>query len=128
MRVGEAPSFRRQPVEVGCPDVGRAVATEVTVSQVIGVDQDSDEQSDMPEVARTVTVEVSPEQGQRLALAQEAGTLSLTLRTLEASEDAPLDSIRLSDLLIERSPVPVTEPVKTIKVRRANVMFKEEIR
>ena len=103
----------------------------VTILQnirVIGVDQDSDEQSDMPEVARTVTVEITPEQGQRLALAQEAGTLSLTLRTLEASDDEPLDSIRLSDLLIERSPVPVTEPVKTIKVRRANVTFKEEIR
>ncbi|MDV4167238.1 Flp pilus assembly protein CpaB [Rhodovulum sp. FJ3] len=103
----------------------------VTILQnirVIGVDQDADEQSDTPEVARTVTVEVTPEQGQRLALAQEAGTLSLTLRTLEATEDAPLDSIRLSDLMIERSPLPVTDPVKTIKVRRGNVLTREEIR
>lgn len=102
----------------------------VTILQnirVIGVDQDANEQSDTPEVARTVTVEVSPEQGQRLALAQEAGTLSLTLRTLEFTEDAPLETIRLSDLLVERSPVPEKQPVKLIRVRRANVLTTEEI-
>jgi pilus assembly protein CpaB len=96
----------------------------VTILQnirVIGVDQQSDEQSDAPKVSRTVTVEVSPEEGQRLALAQQAGTLSLTLRTLDAGVDAPLDSIRLSDVMQDVSPVPEDAPARRILVRRGIV-------
>ncbi|MCV6824441.1 MULTISPECIES: Flp pilus assembly protein CpaB [Halocynthiibacter] len=102
----------------------------VTILQnirVIGVDQDADEQTDAPEVARTVTVEVTPDQGQRLALAQQAGTLSLTLRTLDYTEDKPLDSIRLSDLLQDVSPLPEDAPSRTIAVRRANVLTLHEV-
>lgn len=104
----------------------------VTILQnirVIGVDQQSDEQIDTPEVARTVTVEVTPEQGQRLALAQKAGTLSLTLRTLEAADDEPLESIRLSDLMRDVSPVPEEEKkaIRTVKVRRGNVVSEIEL-
>lgn len=97
----------------------------VTILQnvrVVGVDQVSDEQSDAPEIARTVTVEVSPEQGQKLALAQKAGTLSLTLRSLDRALDAPLDSIKLSDLLLEKSPVEDAAVKTTVRVRRANVI------
>ncbi len=97
----------------------------VTILQnirIVGVDQVSDEQSDAPEVARTVTVEVSPEQGQKLALAQKAGTLSLTLRSLDQAMDAPLDSIRLSDLLLEKSPVEEAIQKTTIRVRRGNTL------
>lgn len=107
----------------------------VTILQnirVVGVDQDHNEQTDAPEVARTVTVEVSPTQGQRLALAQKAGTLSLTLRTLDGAVDEPLESIRLSDLLQDLSPVPEEEEVKsvrTITVRRgASDVVEEELR
>jgi pilus assembly protein CpaB len=102
----------------------------VTILQdirVIAVDQDSDEQNDSPEIARTVTVEVTPEQGQRLALAQKAGTLSLTLRTLDANEDVPLESIRLSDLMRDVSPVPDDEPSKSITVRRGNIATKIQL-
>jgi pilus assembly protein CpaB len=97
----------------------------VTILQnirIVGVDQESDEQSDAPEVARTVTVEVSPEQGQKLALAQKAGTLSLTLRSLDRALDAPLDSIRLSDLLLEKSPVEEAVEKTTVRVRRGNIV------
>lgn len=95
----------------------------VTILQnvrVLGVDQDSDEQSDQAGVARTVTVEVSPEESQKLALAQKAGTLSLSLRTLDSVVDAPLDSIRLSDLLREKSPVDEAVVKNTIRIRRGN--------
>ncbi len=97
----------------------------VTILQnirIVGVDQVSDEQSDAPEIARTVTVEVSPEQGQKLALAQKAGTLSLTLRSLDKAKDAPLDSIRLSDLLLEKSPVEEAEAKTVVRIRRGNVV------
>ena len=103
----------------------------VTILQnvrVLGVDQDSDQQSDQVEVARTVTVEVSPEESQKLALAQKAGTLSLSLRTLDSVVDVPLDSIRLSDLLREKSPVAEAVVAKTtIRVRRANTVAIEEV-
>ncbi|MEO9825647.1 MAG: Flp pilus assembly protein CpaB [Paracoccaceae bacterium] len=93
----------------------------VTILQnvrIVGVDQQADEQNEQANVAKTVTVEVTPEEGQKLALAQRAGTLSLTLRTLDAVVDAPLDSIRLSDIIREKSP---TEegPKRTVTVRRA---------
>lgn len=96
----------------------------VTILQnirVLGVDQQADQQTDQPQVARTVTVEVTPEQSQTLALAQKAGTLSLSLRSLDNAEDQPLESIRLSDILREKSPV--EEPVAakaTVRVRRGS--------
>ena len=102
----------------------------VTILQnirIIGVDQDADEQSDAPEIARTVTVEVTPEQGQRLALAQQAGTLSLALRTQSETVDEPLESIRLSDLLQDKSPVIENVREAVILVRRANVVNSDQI-
>jgi len=93
----------------------------VTILQnirVIGVDQQSEELNDQPEVARTITVEVTPEQGQRLALAQKAGTLSLTLRTLEGVEDKPMEMVRLRDLLQEEGPTEKVEVQPTVRVRR----------
>ena len=95
--------------------------------RVIGVDQRSDETNEQAAVARTVTVEVTPEQSQKLALAQRAGTLSLSLRSLKTAEDEPLDAVRLSDLLLEESPVPdgVSKPV--IRVRRGANEISEQI-
>ena len=93
----------------------------VTILQnvrVIGVDQQSEELKDQPEIARTITVEVTPEEGQRLALAQKAGTLSLTLRTLEGVEDKPMEMVRLRDLLQQESPVVENAVLPTVTVRR----------
>ena len=99
----------------------------VTILQnirVVGVDQQADEQNEQANVAKTVTVEVSPEEGQKLALAQKAGTLRLTLRTLDSDVDAPLESIRLSDIIRENSP---TEegPKRTVTVRRAGTSIEK---
>lgn len=92
----------------------------VTILQnirIIGVDQKADELNDQANVAKTVTVEVTPEDGQKLALAQRAGTLSLSLRTLDAVVDKPLESIRLSDIIRDNKPIAV-EPKRTVTVRR----------
>lgn len=103
----------------------------VTILQnirVVGVDQDANEQNDQIQVARTVTLEVTPQDGQRLALAQEAGVLSLTLRNLtEEVADQPLESVRLSDILQDVSPVPEGATSPTIIVRRANVATEEDL-
>lgn len=109
---------------------GRDMRT-ITILQdirVIGVDQRSEEPSDTPEVARTITVEVTREQGQRLALAQTAGKLSLTLRTLDAGVDQDIEVTRISDLL---DPGPVETRIaapRTIIIRRAGVAQVVEIR
>lgn len=87
--------------------VGDALRT-ITILQdikVLGVDQQSDQQMDTPGVARTVTVEVTPGDGQKLALAQKAGTLSLSLRTMTDVANADLDYTTLKDLVREQ-PVP----------------------
>jgi len=100
----------------------------VTILQnirVIGVDQKAEEASNQPDVARTITVEVTPEQGQKLALAQRAGTLSLTLRTLDGVIDAPLDMVELRDLLQEKSPVEDDEPKKPQIVVRRGIEVEE---
>ncbi|MCE6960725.1 Flp pilus assembly protein CpaB [Cereibacter sphaeroides] len=107
----------------------------VTILQnirIVGVDQKTDERSEQSAVASTVTVEVTPEQGQALALAQKAGTLSLTLRTLDAEPNRQLDSVALEDILNAPPPTavdaPAPEPVRTrIKVRRAGEVETVEV-
>lgn len=96
--------------------------------RVVAVDQSDDEQSEKPDVAATVTVEVTAEQGQVIALAQRAGTLSLALRTPDSTDAAPIERLRLSDLVPEpaievaapTAPVMVAEPPprRTVLVRR----------
>ena len=94
----------------------------VTILQnvrIVAVDQMADEMKDDPNIARTVTVEVSPNDSQKLALAQRAGQLSLSLRTANGGEpDSPLDMTRLTDLLLEKSPVEEEARQPTIRVRR----------
>ena len=94
----------------------------VTVLQnirVVGVDQTADEDADQASIARTVTVEVTPKQGQKLALAQQAGKLSLSLRSLDTDADEPLQAVRLSDIMLNESPTPENQPKPIIRIRRA---------
>jgi pilus assembly protein CpaB len=65
---------------------------------VRGTDQLADEDQDKPNVARTVTVEVTPEEAQRVALAQQAGTLGLTLRNLATTVSPDLRTISVNEL------------------------------
>ncbi len=98
--------------------------------RVVAVDQSDDELIDKPDIAATVTVEVTAEQGQVIALAQNAGTLSLALRTPDSKDAQPIERLRISDLVpepvvapvvavVEAAAVPVVEPPRrTILVRR----------
>lgn len=96
----------------------------VTILQnvrIIGVDQDVDSTEGRITVARTVTVEVTAEQTQRLMLAQQAGTLSLSLRSLDDDDARELETLRLSDLLVDEvkeEVVAFEEPAAVIRVRR----------
>lgn len=86
---------------------------------VRGTDQLADEDLDKPNVARTITAEVSPEEAQRLALAQQAGTLSLTLRNLATTEKPALRSLSVSDLSSTSVKATGSRPAPTVTVNRA---------
>ncbi len=109
-------------------DAAMSALTILQNIRVVGVDQEADEGMDQPEIARTVTVEVSPEQGQVLALAQKAGTLALTLRSLDSLPDEPLASLKLSDILRTESPVEDKQEARpTIRVRRGSALELVEV-
>ena len=76
--------------------------------KVIAVDQFSDKESNQARVARTATVEVSPKDAQALALAQQVGRLTMSLRQIDevATTDEPA-VIRLQDIIqTEQAPEP----------------------
>ncbi|MGB0505167.1 MAG: Flp pilus assembly protein CpaB [Pikeienuella sp.] len=95
--------------------------------KIIAVDQFSGQDATRARVARTATVEVTPEQAARLALAQNVGSISLSLRQFnEVNESQPTDTVRIEDILPylaeEEEAEPVIEaappPKKQICVRK----------
>jgi pilus assembly protein CpaB len=106
----------------------------VTIIQnvrVIGVDQEANAEKEKPGVAKTVTLEVTAEDSQKLALAQKAGTLSLVLRTIENEDESILEAISLRDVLREPEPVAGVAPeevtVRSVVVRRGIDETEDEI-
>jgi pilus assembly protein CpaB len=74
--------------------------------KVLGIDQLASTEADKPVVGRTATVEVTPEQAGMLALAQQAGKLSLALRNSATASTADVSRIGVSDLISgHRQPV-----------------------
>ncbi len=73
-------------------------------ARVLAVGQDSNVSKEKPEVVRTATIEVTPIQAQKVTLAQQVGTLSVTLRS--ATDDVPvkLKTVRPFDLLDGKKP------------------------
>lgn len=88
---------------------------------LLAVDQISDLDRNSPTIARTITVEATPQQVARLAQAQQTGRLSLSL--VGASDDSIVESVEMdqNELLgIEVEQVEEAEvaQVCTIKTRR----------
>ena len=82
--------------------------------RVVAVDQSDDELIDKPDIAATVTVEITAEQGQVIALAQNAGTLSLALHTPDSKDAMPIERLRISDLVPEPVVAPVVEVAEAV--------------
>lgn len=80
---------------------GRSV-TDVLLQNVtvLGLDQDVDAARDKPAVVKAATLEVSQLAAQKLALAQQVGSLSLALRSTRAATAAPeaVRTVSLADL------------------------------
>ncbi len=93
--------------------------------EVIAVDQDTDRDRIEARVARTVTVQGTPEEVRRLTLGASLGTLSISLRGYGSDRISEADPLRRDELLGEITPVaqaaPEPEPAPvTVRVRRGS--------
>jgi len=84
---------------------------------VLGIYQSADQRAEQPILARTATVEVTPEQAQKLVLAQSAGTLSLALRGVTTIDEIPALQVNERDLSNRRRVGPVGP---TVRIRNGN--------
>lgn len=108
-------------------DVTKLIETNV---RIIAVDQTADSDRTGPVVARTVTVEVTPQEVASLAQAQSTGRLSLSLVGAEDETVADVVQVNQADLLgiVEVAPQIVEkERVCTTKIRRGAEVIEQEI-
>jgi pilus assembly protein CpaB len=66
--------------------------------RVIAIDQQAKNAEGSPKVGRSATLEVNPIDAQKLALAQEAGTLSLVLRKPGEQNNPVVETVSMNDL------------------------------
>lgn len=83
--------------------------------KIVAVDQSTDDNVSHATIARTVTVEVSPQQVARLAQAQSSGALSLALVGQDVAEGTYVDPVTGSDISgrVEAAP---EEPVELAQI------------
>ncbi len=84
----------RDPGETGLPYTDQVIQG----ARVLAVGQDNNVGKDKPEVTRSATIEVTPQQAQKIALAQSIGTLSLSLRNILDDTRQPLQTVQIYDL------------------------------
>ena len=66
--------------------------------KVLAIDQVANEHTDKPIVVKAVTLEVSPEEAQKIALGRTVGQLSLSLRNLANGDPVASRTITVGDL------------------------------
>jgi pilus assembly protein CpaB len=83
------------------PDRNIATSTDLLLQnvKVLGVDQKSSEQKDTPQVAKAVTLEVTPEDAQKLTLASNIGKISLALRNYADPAAVTVKPLSIADLV-----------------------------
>jgi pilus assembly protein CpaB len=84
--------------------------------KVLAIDQEANEHTDKPTVAKAVTLEVKPDDAQKIALARTLGTLSLALRNMTTGSAIPTRSISPVDLY--GMPKPQRAAKRTIEIIR----------
>jgi pilus assembly protein CpaB len=88
-------------------DSSKKMRTDILLEsvRVLAVDQTASGEKNDPVVAKAATIEVSPEQAQKLALAGQVGTLSLALRgaedPLSSAGAAAARTVRTADLRLK---------------------------
>lgn len=89
---------------------------------VLGVDQTDSDETDKPQVASAVTIQVTPAQAHTITLAQSVGQVTLALRSIS---DQGLPSKRAStvaDLGFMPRPKPAVAPLPPAALARATVV------
>jgi pilus assembly protein CpaB len=96
------------------PTSGGELMTDILLQnvKVLAIDQVADVKKDTPAVAKAVTLEVTPNDAQKLVLAQQVGTLSLSLRNVTNAKSVTPQSVHLRDL---RSSMPEPAPEPELK-------------
>lgn len=87
--------------------------------KVLGIDQDANEEKNLPSVAKAVTLEVSPQQAQKLALASQLGSLALMLRNLADAEAEIVKTVSTRDLNVGEVNEPATPTVAEAPKKRS---------
>ena len=80
-------------------------------AKVLAIDQVTGERSEQPTIAKAVTLEVSPEDAQKILLATNIGRLSLILRQPDEASSDPVRRVSerdLTDTPVAVKPAPVT--------------------
>jgi pilus assembly protein CpaB len=118
------------------------LATEYLLQNIVvlGVNQDFSDNQEAPQVAKSATLEVTPEDAQKLALATQVGTLTLSLRNYATTEDEKTKRIGAGDLgekvvlpapaPKKAAPKPAPAPVDTsvyVKVRKGTDVKTEKV-
>ncbi len=97
---------------------------------VIATDQSANNETARNGVARTATVEVDPTDASKLALAQQVGKLSLSLRGVNEAVGSIAEPVRIEDLpaqpeALPPAPLPEVAPVeqvKSVRVRKGSAV------
>jgi len=106
---------------VGPEEANKATQVLAENIRVLGVDQSSDDEADKPVVVKAVTIEVTPDQAQAIALGQSVGVVSMALRRV--ADVAPL--VRRATIVRDLSrdlprppPAPRAPPQTEVRVTR----------
>lgn len=106
----------------GGNESGKKIAILLQDIRILGVGQLSSERHDKPVVVRTVTVEATPAEAQKLVLAQQVGQLSLVLRPVTERGVVRVAPTTIGDLTRDQSdPARLNPPKPDAKKRAAEV-------
>lgn len=112
------------------PNTGRETRLIDAAVQIIGINQSADEDRNNPVVARTVTIEVTPQQVANLAQAQATGRLTLSLVGVDDGTAAEARNVSQRELLNIEEQVVVEAPVEEkcyVTNRRGTELVRIEI-
>lgn len=65
--------------------------------RILAVDLSTNDQQTKPRRGKAITIEVSPKLAEKMSILRRLGRLSITLRSLQAPDGEPLDSLNIDD-------------------------------
>ena len=101
----------------GAPGQSHDQITDVLLQgvRVLATDQNANQSANQPTVVKTATLEVTQLDAQKLALAQQVGTLSLVLRNVAEKTEDQVKTVNIADLrdgVAHGATTPVAQPAR----------------